>query len=124
MKCTGCGKLSTDTIGLNKKGEPYLACCPDSNYKPMAHFSSVDEAVKLLKLDKRHKWQEWNGELSYPFWYTAPCSGCSCDCSDGYGCNHGNSGCHECGYTGKRRNVVPVPAFMPDGSTVKVVLQN
>lgn len=89
-----------------------------------AVFSSVDEAVKLLKLDKRHKWEEWNGELSYPFWYTAPCSGCSCDCSDGYGCNHGNSGCHECGYTGKRRNVVPVPAFMPDGSTVKVVSQN
>lgn len=89
-----------------------------------AVFSSVEEAVRILKLDRRHKWEEWNGELSYPYWYTAPCSGCSCDCSDGYGCNHGNSGCHECGYTGKRRNVVPVPAIMPDGSTVKVVPQN
>jgi hypothetical protein len=86
-------------------------------------FSSVEEAVKLLKLDKRHKWEEWSGTLSYPHWYTAPCSGCNCDCSDGHGCNHGNSGCHECGYTGKRRSAVPVPAFMPDGSIVKIVSQ-
>lgn len=41
--------------------------------------------------------------------YTHPCSGCSCDCSDGYGCDHGNSGCHECGYQGKRRVVMYIP---------------
>jgi hypothetical protein len=34
------------------------------------------------------------------------------------------SGCHECGYKGRVRNVVPVPAFMPDGSIVKVVPKN
>lgn len=83
-------------------------------------FSSIEEAIKTLNLDRRRKWEVWNGELCYPFWYNAPCSGCSCDCSDGHGCNHGNAGCHECGYTGKRRNVVPVPALMPDGSIVKI----
>ena len=34
-KCTGCDRLSTDELGLNKYGEPYLACCPDNNYKPI-----------------------------------------------------------------------------------------
>lgn len=81
-------------------------------------FESVEDAVKTLKLDRRRKWFEWSGELVYNHAYTAPCSGCSCDCSDGYPCSHGNSGCHECGYTGKRRDGVPVPAFMPDGKTI------
>lgn len=84
-------------------------------------FYSVEEAVRLLKLDRRHRWEEFCGELSYPCWYTTHCSGCSCDCSDGYGCNHGNSGCYECGYTGKRRSAFPIPAFMPDGSIVQIV---
>jgi len=83
-------------------------------------FPSVEEAVKALKLDRRHKWHEWMGELIYDHKYTHPCSGCRCDCSDGYGCNHGNSGCHECGYTGKRIGYVPVPAFMPDGRIVEI----
>lgn len=30
--CTGCGRSENEPLGLNKKGEPYLACCPDSNY--------------------------------------------------------------------------------------------
>jgi hypothetical protein len=90
------------------------------NHMLPAVFSSVEEAVKTLKLDRRHKWYEFCGELIYDGKYTAPCSGCSCDCSDGYGCNHGNSGCHECGYKGKRINYYPVPAFMPDGTFVKV----
>jgi len=82
-------------------------------------FDSVEVAVKELKLDRRHKWYEWLGQLVYTYKYTAPCSGCSCDCSDGYGCSHGASGCHECGYTGKRRGAVPVPAFS-DGDFVKI----
>ena len=91
--------------------------------KPLlpAVFYSVEEAVKVLKLDKRHKWYEFCGELIYDGKFTAPCSGCSCDCSDGYGCNHGNAGCHECGYKGKRVNYYPVPAVMPDGNFVKVL---
>lgn len=88
----------------------------------MAHkiFDTVEEAVKELKLDRRRKWFEFSGEVVYNHYYTAPCSGCSCDCSDGYGCSHGNAGCHECGYTGKSRDAVPVPAMWPDGDFVKV----
>lgn len=74
----------------------------------------------MLKLDRRHKWESWNGDLCYPYRFTMSCSGCACDCSDGYGCNHGNAGCPECGYTGKRRMVVPVYAFMPNGSIVRI----
>lgn len=33
--CTGCGRLDTEPLGLNKNGEPYLACCPDNSYKPV-----------------------------------------------------------------------------------------
>ena len=32
-RCTGCGRLSSQPLGLNSKGEYYLTCCPDSNYK-------------------------------------------------------------------------------------------
>lgn len=38
---------------------------------------------------------------------TGLCSGCACDCHPG--CNHGASGCHECGYTGKRRSQMWIP---------------
>lgn len=85
-------------------------------------FASVEEAVSALKLDKRHNWFEVDGNLVRSEKYTSPCSGCSCDCSDGHGCNHGNIGCHECGYTGKRRNYIPIYAEMPDGSLVKIKL--
>ena len=77
-------------------------------------FTSVEEAVRLLKLDRRHRWFEWKGSVVYTLWYTAPNS-----CT---GCNGG--GCQECGYTGKRRTPVPIPALMPDGSLVRVVSQN
>ena len=81
-------------------------------------FNSVEEAIKILRLDRRRKYFEWCDNLIYNQWYTAPCSGCSCDCSDGYGCSHGNAGCQECGYTGKRRDIYPMPVFMPDGETI------
>ena len=32
-RCTGCGRLSSQPLGLNSKREYYLTCCPDSNYK-------------------------------------------------------------------------------------------
>jgi hypothetical protein len=31
-QCTGCGRYDNEPIGLNKNGNPYLACCPDNNY--------------------------------------------------------------------------------------------
>ena len=80
----------------------------DANRVLPAVFDSVEQAVKMLKLDRRHKWEEWNGELSYPYKYSHTCTGC-----DG-------GGCHECGYHGNAITYVPVPVFMPDGSIVKV----
>lgn len=71
-------------------------------------FKSVDEAISELRLDKRHKWEEFNGELVRPQWYSSPCSGC-----DGVGCR-------ECGYKGNSRKVVPIPALNKDGSIVKI----
>lgn len=31
-KCKGCGRYDNEPLGLNKKGEPYLACCPNNDY--------------------------------------------------------------------------------------------
>jgi len=73
-------------------------------------FSSVEDAVKTLKLDRRHKWFEWNGYLVYSMKYCAPNS-----CT---GCNGG--GCHECGGCGKRTTYVPIRATLLDGSNVKI----
>lgn len=84
-------------------------------------YTTVEEAIKDLKLDRRRKWYYFLGNLIRNEWYTAPCSGCSCDCSDGHGCNHGNAGCSECGYTGKRRDAVPVPAFHPNGEILEIL---
>lgn len=30
--CTGCGHFDNQPLGLNKKGFPYVACCPDNHY--------------------------------------------------------------------------------------------
>jgi CxxC motif-containing protein (DUF1111 family) len=83
-------------------------------------YKNLEEAVKDLKLDRRHKWKLLGNNLVYPYFYTAPCS---CDCSDGHGCNHRNGGCHECGFTGKRRNVVPIQAMDSDGNIIEVSLR-
>jgi hypothetical protein len=64
-------------------------------------FSSVEEAIAILKLDRRHKWFVFMGELVYDMKYTAPNSCTGCD----------GGGCRECGGTGKRVNHVPIPAF-------------
>lgn len=47
--------------------------------------------------------------------FTQGCSGCSCDCGDGYPCGHENHGCHECGYTGKRRAEYWIPLNWAEG---------
>ena len=31
--CSGCNHSSQEPLGLNPKGEPFLACCPDSKYE-------------------------------------------------------------------------------------------
>jgi hypothetical protein len=33
--CTGCGTTNDEPLGLNRNGEPYLACCPDNHYVEM-----------------------------------------------------------------------------------------
>ena len=71
-------------------------------------FDSVEQAVIMLKLDGRHKWEVWDGELTYPFKYKQICTGCN------------GGGCSECGYHGNSISYVPCPAFMPDGSIVKI----
>ena len=59
-QCTGCGRLDTEPIGLNKNGEPYLACCPDNNYVEIS-------AVQWLK----HKIKEtYDKERKLPLAYT------------------------------------------------------
>jgi len=43
--CTGCGWSSLEPLGTNQQGEPYLACCPDSNYKEVKTQSSVVDFI-------------------------------------------------------------------------------
>ena len=74
-------------------------------------FASVEDAIKELKLDRRHKWFEWSGEVVSNQVCYPPCSDC-----------HGE-GCSECGYHGKRRLDVPVPAFDKSGNIAKVLKQ-
>jgi hypothetical protein len=50
-----------------------------------------------------------DGEVGTLERFTGVCSGCRCDCRDGYPCSHGAGGCDECGYTGKRVTLFGVP---------------
>ena len=110
--------ISYDTPILNVKGKlSFWEFTKPLNFKMKTDcnncpkvFSTVGEAVRTLKLDRRHKWFEWMGQVVYNFKYTAPNSCTGCD----------GGGCFECGGTGKRVSHVPVPAFMPDGSIAKV----
>lgn len=62
------------------------------------------EAHAGKRLDRRRRYA-WDGEILYErARYSTNCSGCSCDCGDGYPCSHGASGCRECGFTGRRRH--------------------
>lgn len=77
---------------------------------------SWDEADKLagFRLDRRKSWAFLNGKLCEPVRWTQSCSGCSCDCGDGYGCGHGAGGCEECGYHGRVRLCMWVPYVHSD----------
>lgn len=74
----------------------------------MSSFNSLEEAIKELQLDRRRKWHVWENTVIFDYWYTHPCSGCD-------GC-----GCHECGYKGKRRSLVPVPALDKNNNIVTI----
>lgn len=64
--------------------------------------SAIERAVLDRKLDRRKVYAVTFGLLASMERFTAACSGCSCDCGDGFPCSHGANGCRECGYTGKR----------------------
>jgi hypothetical protein len=44
-KCTGCGWLDTDDFGLNKNGNKFLSCCPESSYKEITDIEWVMEKI-------------------------------------------------------------------------------
>ena len=87
----------------------------------MKEITAIEaEKIVGLRLDRRKKYATTeNGKtdgttgaiiFELAKW-TSPCSGCSCECE--YGCEYcgkAGGGCHECGYTGKRRNSFWVPA--------------
>ena len=47
-QCTGCGKYNNEPLGLNKNGEPYLACCPDNNYVEVKPMTTKEKAKELF----------------------------------------------------------------------------
>ena len=47
-KCTGCGRLDTEPLGLNKNGEPFLSCCPDNNYKEITALEWLEAKVDRM----------------------------------------------------------------------------
>ena len=69
-ECTGCGKYNSEPLGLNKNGEPYLACCPDNNYvevEPMTPKEKAEELVLKFTIDLEPyaewgKWERWQGK--------------------------------------------------------------
>jgi len=54
--CTGCGRSSLKPLGNNPKGEPYLSCCPDNNYRTIEEIGTgymtqkeIDQGHQLVK---------------------------------------------------------------------------
>lgn len=66
------------------------------------HRREIEKAVALYGMDRRKVYCIYDGMLATHEKVTTHCSGCRCDCGDGFPCAHGNAGCAECGYTGKR----------------------
>ncbi len=78
--------------------------------------AKIVAAVLEHKLDRRKAYcVGMFGELATVEVVTVNCSGCACDCGDGYPCGHGNSGCERCGYTKKRRDSFPEPVRVSSG---------
>jgi len=76
----------------------------------------VINIVRKLGLDRRKVYSVgYSGELATDEKATGGCSGCSCDCGDGYPCSHGCAGCEECGFTGKRVHHFPDPVRVGNG---------
>jgi hypothetical protein len=48
--CTGCGRSNLEPLGVNPQGEPFLACCPDSNYK---EIKKPLETLQKYPIDKQ-----------------------------------------------------------------------
>jgi hypothetical protein len=82
------------------------------------------EQIAGRKLDGRRKYattddgkpDEMTGATLFEIGrWTRSCSGCSCDgeypCDC---CQERGAGCHECGYTGKRREEMWVPVLEPN----------
>lgn len=69
------------------------------------HPATWDEAEALAghHLDRRKAYMIIHEQVCELSSWTAACTGCACDCGDGYPCSHGAAGCSECGYTGRRR---------------------
>lgn len=52
--CSGCGKYNIEPLGVNRNGEPFMACCPDSSYNEVEtvltrfFFEFIDLVAKRL----------------------------------------------------------------------------
>lgn len=86
------------------------------NCADLALRKKIIAAVLDNKLDRRKTYcVGMFGELAIMEAVTTACSGCLCDCGDGYPCGHGCSGCDWCGYTGKTKQFFPDPVKVGDG---------
>ena len=79
-------------------------------YEPLLYtvFASVDEAVRKLKLDRRHKWYDFQCSLIRDEKYKAPCWDC------------GGIGCQTCGY--KKNTWQYEPIYATDKSNGNPVI--
>lgn len=78
---------------------PHTKLTPKNGLKNI--FTSIEEAVSELHLDRRRKYIIYGNELIYAEKITLPCSGCD-----------NREGCPECGYTGKRVDWYPQPVWI------------
>lgn len=59
--CTGCGRSSLTPLGLNPKGDPYLACCPDNNYVDVETQNSKQQTPQEKAISLVDKYIQTNG---------------------------------------------------------------
>lgn len=59
-KCTECGTINDKPLGLNRNGEPYLACCPDNNYVEMTAVEYLIEQLEFALSDI--EWSNYRNE--------------------------------------------------------------
>ena len=56
-KCTGCGHIENESLGLNSLGVEYLGCCLDNNY--------VDMTLSELRLELKEVNRQLDKLLSF-----------------------------------------------------------